>query len=171
MKNNYVFELDWLEFDYDALYRVCTTPPERDSGILPYQRHVDSDPYMKAVQEQYPFLGKLFNIYSVRNSLPVHIDAKRKSVVNIPVRNTSDSSTIWYEMEDKMMTVYDASKVAHIVQNPLKEIYRHTLNVPTLIDVTIPHSVENRSSEPRITISWGISDKIEYEQACRLFLG
>lgn len=170
MRNNFIYELGWAEFNYDHLYDICTDQVTYESRrLLPHQRRVSDDPYMSSLREKYPFLGSIFNIYYIKNGLPIHIDAKRKCALNIPIRNCEFSDTIWWKSIEEEKLQYDYTKVAHIVENSVEEIYRSTLSVPTLINTTIPHSVVNRGSGVRITISWGITWETDYEQACREF--
>lgn len=169
MRTDYFFELDWMELDYDSLYQVCLSPSKESRKLLPHQRYVSDDKYMQAIRDKYPFMGSLFNIYFIKNGLPIHIDAKRKCALNIPVKNTQDSSTIWYHNSDTIKTEYDPQMVVHTVKTTVNEECRMTLSKPTLMKIDVPHSVENKSREPRVTISWALPMDIDYEEACRLF--
>lgn len=169
MHNHYCLELDCMDLDYESLYAICYDPSSKSRNLLPHQRYVSDDKYMQRIRERYPFMGSLFNVYFLKSGLPIHIDAKRSCAVNIPVQNTENSSTIWYSHPESPSTDYDPKLVVYRISSKVNEEYRMTLRKPTLMNITIPHSVENRSPEPRVTISWGLSRDINYETACRLF--
>ncbi len=169
MNKDYCLELDCMELDHDSLLQICHNPSIKSSNLLPHQRYVSDDKYMQRIRDRYPFMGSLFNVYFLNSGLPVHVDAKRVCAVNIPVQNTENSSTIWYSLCEPIYSDYDPMLVAHRIKSKVKEEFRMTLMKPTLMNISVPHSVENRSGEPRITISWGLSRDITYETACRLF--
>ena len=161
MNNEYIFtptlDIDLEKIKEIALRRL-SMPIE---GMAVHQRNVSDEPYLVEVKEKYPFLGKIYNIYPTLADavIPIHICPGRGCGLNFPIQYTTESHTIFYKFitdnytslghEDK---VYDTFNPAHV-----EEVFRYTLEVPTLMNTRIPHSVISGPNEQRIILSWSIA--------------
>jgi hypothetical protein len=160
-----------IEFDYDYLTKlVYTSLPIH--GRPEHHRKVEHDEYMYNLRKKYPFFSSIYGVYRMTTGLPLHVDAGRQCTLNIPLSNCDTSQTVVYEPIDKS-TVYDSSKVIHEIsdRNNLVEIFRFSLNKPTLFNTTLPHEVVVKNNDERVSISWSISSDISFEECIRLFNG
>lgn len=131
-----------------------------------HQYMVMDYPYLQRIQKAIPILGWRWNIYKFppHKGLGVHVDARRKACINIPIRGFDTSVTSFYREQSNMATVYDPVKVLYNVQDSLEEVFRFTLRRPTLIRNTVPHSAY-AGDEERVIISWGLRDDIGFFEA------
>ena len=162
--NDYIFEFN-LPVDLEYFKTLGLERKDQTvSGILPHQRLVKDDAYMSEIRSLYNFLSPVYNIYSTRpfNSMPPHIDAKRKCAINIPVQNTENTDTVFYT-GDQMESEYVHACVYHLIKSPITETFKFSLSGPTLINNTVPHSVINNTDKERIIISWSIDETYTFE--------
>jgi hypothetical protein len=130
-----------------------------------HHRIVANYDYLREIQSQYPFLSDTYNIYTLpgNNNIPLHIDAQRSAAFNIPIKNTEESETIFYRYIDQPNLEYDAKNIFFRIKSEVEEIFKFTLITPTLINNSIPHMVVNKSSEPRIILSWSVKKEFKFE--------
>jgi hypothetical protein len=102
-------------------------------------------------------------------SIPLHVDANRGAAFNIPIDNTINSSTIFYEFVEDPIFEYDSKNIFNLVRSKVNEIFRFTLLEPTLINNSVPHMVVNNSNKARVILSWSIKKEYTFEQAKELF--
>lgn len=161
MHNEYVVELDW-DIDYTQLKEVVASAYGTTRN---HQHTIDAYPYLRQLQQQYPVLGHRWNIYKFApyTGLGVHIDAKRKACVNIPIEGTEESVTSFYHVAQNMDRVYNEQRVLYEIQTPLEKVFSFTLKQPTLLNNAVPHSVQAGSKE-RVIISWGLQG-VDFNQA------
>jgi hypothetical protein len=164
IKNNFICELD-LDLDMDYLSKIAMTSQQNDNSPA-HHRFVKDDIYLTQIKNKYPFLSDVFNVYThaAGYSVPIHIDASRLCAINIPICNTEDSSTIFYEKDDTAILEYESRRILNLVKSPTKECFRFTLLKPTLINTTYPHSVINNGSNTRIIISWSILKSMSFQE-------
>lgn len=157
-----------IDLDYDRLKKIATQS-KPISGRPNHHRLVEEDEYMLSIRQKYDFLSPIYNLYKLPNGLPVHVDAGRKCTLNIPLFNTDNSQTIVYEHSDEKTNLIE-DRVFHQFNNStgLVEIYRFTLNRPTLFNTTWPHEVRS-NGQMRISISWSLLSHISFEEAVELF--
>ena len=164
--NDYVYETN-LGVDLDYFKNLALSKQNKNvEGLMNHQRLVKDDPYMESIRKQYPFLSNMYNIYTTRefNSMPIHIDAKRKCAINIPIQNTETSDTIFYELSGIPELEHVPKFVYHLVKSTAVEVFRFSLLKPTLINNSVPHSVVNSTNKERIIISWSISDQYDFDK-------
>jgi hypothetical protein len=132
-----------------------------------HHRKVSNNPYLQEVQSKYPFLSDTYNIYTLpgKRIIPLHVDARRSAAFNIPISNTEESETIFYEYIDNSILEYDAKNIFNLVKSTVTEVFRFTLLEPTLINNSIPHMVINNSFEPRVILSWSICEEYNFNYA------
>ena len=161
MNNDFICELT-IDLDITVLEDKGTS-----TGLKPHQRAVSDNSALTKFQEQFPFLGPLYNIYvfPAQTGLPVHIDSARKCAINIPILNTLDSTTVFYKLEEPILLEHNQHRVYDKVLSNKIEVFRFTLEKPTLINNTIAHSSMNYSNEPRIILSWGLHNNIDFTTA------
>lgn len=169
MRNQFIFE-NILNLDIQYL-KSMIDKDERHVGLHKHHRAVKDDPYLTELKNQFPFLSPIFNVYkfSSGNGLPVHIDGARFCAINIPIYNTENSSTVFYDIDDKARLEYDEQRILHYVKGPVTEAFRFTLTQPTLINNTKPHSVTNTGTDTRIIISWSILKPMTFDQCVSFF--
>lgn len=131
-----------------------------------HQYMITDYPYLHKIQKAIPILGWRWNIYKFQpnKGLGVHVDARRRACINIPISGTDTSVTSFYRGRNGMATVYDPAKVLYNIQDQLEEVFRFTLRRPTLIRNTEPHSAY-AGSEERVIISWGLRDDLGFFEA------
>ena len=174
IRNEFVYELDInLDLDYitklvlkkqDETVKVEPVWPDiwianRDGfvkGKTGEHRSALDDPYMASIQQKYPLLSPVYNIYIVpaKIGIPLHIDKIRSCALNIPIQGTKGTDTIFYDS----------------VESPAIEKFRHTLIRPLLINNgPKPHEVTNNKDTMRITLNWSLNKGVTYEQAIEHF--
>ena len=160
--NDYIKELP-IELDIEKLKDVVNKAYGTSRN---HQYMVTDYPYLQQIQKAIPILGWRWNIYKFppHKGLGVHIDARRKACINIPISGLNGSVTSFYREQDFMDTVYDPAKVLYNIQDSLEEVFSFTLRRPTLIRNTAPHSAY-AGEEERVIISWGLRDDIGFFKA------
>ena len=130
-----------------------------------HHRSVSDHPCLQKIQSKYPFLSSIYNIYTLpgNRKIPLHVDAQRSAALNIPIENTEDSVTIFYEHVQDPILEYDSKNVYNLIKSEVTELFRFTLLEPTLINNSIPHMVINNSSKPRIILSWSVNKEFKFE--------
>ena len=78
-----------------------------------HHRLVSDHPCLQKIQSKYPFLSSIYNIYTLpgNRKIPLHVDAQRSAALNIPIENTEDSVTIFYEHVKDPILEYDSKKL------------------------------------------------------------
>jgi hypothetical protein len=111
-----------------------------------------------------------FYDFEPNRTLNCHIDSERSCALNIPLKGTSQSSTMFYNLPIDPALEYDHTRKLNWVNNYNKDdkVFEFTLERPTLINNSIPHSVKNGPSR-RIIISWSITKDINFEEAKEFF--
>jgi hypothetical protein len=162
MNNEYICELD--------IHLNFTDVNNNAYGLKPHQRFVKDNPNLKPLKDKFPFLGSIYNVYVFppKTGLPIHIDSFRKCAINFPISNTEDSITIFYKLDDPILLEHIESRSYDQVLSAKTEVFKFTLEHPTLINNAIAHSAMNFSDQPRIVLSWGIDNDIDFNTAKRL---
>lgn len=163
MNNEYAFtpniNLDLVQIRKIVLENLDSRIP----GMATHHRLVESSQYLTEIRNQYPFLSTIYNIYPTSQgyTTPIHIDSGRNCALNIPISNTENSHTVFYEAKDiKVEDIKD--RVYHKVLSSSTEVFRFTLLEPTVINTKVPHGVFDSGTETRIIMSWSISSEYTY---------
>ena len=161
-----------LDVDIECIKSIVLNNQfNRNSSSAKHHRLVSSEPYLTEVQRKYPFLTDTYNIYTTLpfSGLPRHVDAKRKCALNIPLKGTDGSETIFYSPIGELITKYDPVLIANIIVSDVEKIYSFTLTEPVVINNTIPHEVVNNSATTRVIMSWSISNDYTFEDVVEIF--
>jgi len=171
IRNNFICELD-ITISNKILKDVIDTD-QLVNGMFKHQRLVENNKHLANIRNQYSFLSPVYNLYKFEPEqiVPIHIDAGRFCAINIPICNTENSDTIFYEKNENAELEYDEKRILHYVKSPVKESFRFTLTRPTLIDTSFPHSVVNYGKETRIILSWSISKPLTFEEVSNKVIG
>lgn len=163
MINKFIYETD-LSLDMDKL-RKLVDEDEHQQMAYAHHRLVANNEYLSSIKNQLPFLSPVYNIYRFESGRVVrtHIDGDRYCTLNIPVYNTENSHTIFYENSDSYETEYDEKRILYYIKNPPEESFRFTLTKPTLVNTTYPHGVLNEGDKTRVIISWSILKPMKFE--------
>lgn len=159
MNNDYICELK-IDLNF-------TEVEANSTELKSHQRLVKDNHSLAELHSKFPFLGSIYNIYVFppKQGLPIHIDSARKCAINIPISNTLESATIFYKLEDPIILEHVEDRVYDKILSDSTEIFRFTLKMPTLINNTIAHSAINYSDSPRIVLSWGLKNNIDFNLA------
>jgi hypothetical protein len=168
--NEFAYQLG-IELDLTYLTDLILNKDVPKIGLAGHQRLVADDPYMLSIKEKFPFLSPYYNVYKNRpkTSIVLHTDAKRNCALNIPICNTTESSTIFYTLIGNPVFEYNARDILNEVKSPANEVFKFTLTTPTLINNTIPHAVEHWGTGVRTIISWSVEQTMLYSTAKDLF--
>lgn len=151
---------------------------------------VADTPYLKSIQDQYPWLDEWVDFFTTYPGLgyPIHIDntiADRRVVLNIPLINSARSYTNWYDIPDTAewtqsdpyaadkagKGVYTSTgkflKAASIETSPIPVYTLETVE-PVIINTKVPHDVKNKSGLIRVIASWHLHFK-NYDEAKTFF--
>ena len=84
-----------------------------ESADASHHRTVKNYAYLQSIQDQYPFLSDIYNIYTLppKKNIPLHVDARRNVAFNIPIKNTEKSKTIFYEYVEEPVFQYDNKNI------------------------------------------------------------
>ena len=171
INNDYAYELD---FDFDLVYleNLILTFVKKNKDLKRHQRLVSEDPYLNSVKEKFPLLSSIWNYYDILPyaRLAPHIDARRSCALNIPIRGTEGSSTLFYKPTADLNLRYDNERVLNWVNSDLEKVFEFELVKPTLIRNDVPHAVINGSSR-RIILSWSIVINYSFDEAKEFFQG
>lgn len=164
LQNQFIYETI-LDLDIQYL-RNMVEREDQSAGPHKHHRLVKNDPYLTEIKNQFPFLSPVFNVYKFPSGkgLPAHIDGDRFCAINIPIYNTENTSTVFYDMDETAQLEYDEHRILHYVKGSITEAFRFTLTRPTLINNTKPHGVINTSSDTRIIISWSVLKPMTFEE-------
>ena len=169
--NDYICELDLnIDIPYikDLVVRQLNVTKQ---GLAGHQRLVRDDPYLTSIREKIPFLSTTWNIYvtAPRARIVLHTDAKRNCAFNIPIANTENSKTNFYEFIEEPKLIYNERFVFSEVRSRVKQVYSYTAIRPLLINNSGPHEVVHDGPGHRIIMSWSIKQDITYFEAKELF--
>jgi hypothetical protein len=169
--NQYIKELD-IPLDYEYLKQLSLNKQENlIPGHRDNHRLVSANKYLSKIREKIPYLSPIYNVNHMpaNNLFPIHIDGDRPCALNIPIENTENSFTTFYEIRDNMEMVYDDYRILHAIKTPLEEKFRFTLIRPTIIDTSVPHGVIHTGTGERLIISWGFMKNVDFKKVCELF--
>jgi hypothetical protein len=165
INNDYVYELiDNFDTTYlkEIIHKMKT-----NYALLPHQNLVDHDSYLSSIRKKYPFLSSLFNVYQTApgRSIPLHIDSKRNCALNIPIMNTECSYTIFYKFKEDtdIELKHVPERVYDLIESPVEETFKFTLNKPSLVNNSVPHKMLNFGDKTRIIISWSVQEQYSFE--------
>ena len=169
--NDFVYEPS-IVLDMDYLKTMVAEQQYAiKQGLATHQRYVNEIPYLNSIREKLPFLSAVFNIYTTRPNagIVMHTDAKRSCAFNIPIANTENSTTAFYEFAEEPKLIYNERFVFNEVRSRVNEMFKFTLTVPTLINNSGPHEVKNLGNKNRVIISWSVEEGILFDEAKELF--
>jgi hypothetical protein len=157
-----------ISFDPDEIKKLA-----KKAILSPKPEHlklrqfmISEHPYLVDMAKKYPFLDQnIFNMYikPYRDFTSIHIDIRRRCALNIPVEHTEKSETIFYKpIEPLRLERLEVTGIDKVLSK-VEEVYRFSLSRPTLINTSIPHTVETFSEEPRIIISWTAIGNVSFE--------
>jgi hypothetical protein len=164
--NEYVFELDVL-FDTDKLISIINNL--KPNGHRPHQHRAADYEYTKQLYHKHrKILGSIWNFYLLKphTGFTIHIDAGRKTALNIPLYGHQGSYTSFYEMP-KDQLVYNEKVIGYEFSDTVNKTFEFTLTRPSFIRVSAPHSVMS-GNYPRLILSWGLT--VEFEEARSYFI-
>lgn len=171
MTNNaYICELD-INFDIEYLLNLISNY-KKDTTLLKHQRLVSADEYLTSLKNKFQILSPVWNFYDFEPNriLNCHIDSERSCALNIPLRGTNQSSTIFYNLPNNANLEYDDTRKLNWIDGCTEsdKVFEFTLTRPTLIKNSIPHSVTNGPVR-RTIMSWSITKDITFEEATDFF--
>ena len=156
-----------LNFDLDKIKDIVIKHMNLEiSGLATHQRRVRDEEYLVELQKQYPFLSGLYNIYTTPPNYltPIHICPARGCAINIPIIYTEDSHTIFYKIKDDAETKYIEDRIYKVIkEKDAIEVFRYTLDRPTLMNTQLPHGVVGGPLRPRTIMSWSVVLDSDYE--------
>jgi hypothetical protein len=158
-------ELDISKLQEIVFRNLATLEPD----LATHQRYVNKEPYLVELKNHYPFLSKLYNIYSAppSHTIPIHICPNRGCALNIPIQYTEDSHTVFYKsIDDNPSMSYSVPRIYHLIESEMIEVYRYTLLYPVIMNTKLPHGVFGGPKMSRIILSWSITP--EYEDTKKL---
>lgn len=152
-------ELAQVKFT-DIFAKICPEPLQSPNSYF----SIDEDITLKQIYSKYPFFNSEISLFCIEgsggkaNHWPIHIDAGRRSALNIPILNCDMQSITYFYDEPSLfknrLEVVPEYQIS-IVHGDLKQLDRFSLTVPTLINTSIPHAVHNNGSGYRVIMSWG----------------
>lgn len=171
IRNEFIHELD---IDLDMEYLTDLVMKKQDASVkgrADHHRMVCDDLYMMSIQNRYPLLSDVYNIYPLPPycEIPLHIDSSRSCAFNIPIQGTENTYTVFYEEAGPLKLEYDEKRIYNLVRSPVKEVFKHTLLRPLLINNTTPHKVINNKNTMRLTLSWSLTTNVTFQQAIECF--
>lgn len=141
----------------------------KEQGMASHHRFVEKHEYLLSLRKKYPFLSDVYNIYSTRQSIPtpIHVDKNRSCALNIPILNTDRSSTIFYQAD---VNGYEdiPERVYYLIKSEPNEVFRFTIDRPTLINTKVPHGVLGSGDKTRIIMSWSIFPEYSFDDVKKL---
>jgi hypothetical protein len=173
INNEYIFTPN-LDLNLDTIQEiVLRNIATRIPGMASHHRSVKEEPYLQTIHEKYPFLSGVYNIFDTKWDYvtPVHLDANRNCTLNIPVDNVQGSYTVYYKLEEPIVSEYIPKRVYHIIRSKYTESYRFTLDQPTVINTKIPHNIiHNNTTKDRIIMSWSINSNYTFEDIKKILI-
>ena len=125
---------------------------------------VESVDDLASLHRKYPFFNSEVSVFSIdggekeTSQWPIHIDAGRRSALNIPILNCDMQSTTYFYSDPQpfrnKMEAVPEYQIA-IIHGKLDIIDQFSLTKPTLINTSIPHAVHNYGKGKRTILSWG----------------
>jgi hypothetical protein len=174
MNDQYIFypsiPFDMVKITDIVTRRLTETLPGHPS----HQRKVAQEPYLIELKQQYPFFSDLYNIYTTPPNYltPIHICPNRGCTINIPIFYTEDSHTIFYEIKDNVEFTYVNERVYNVIkEEDAVEVFRYTLDRPTLMNTQLPHGVVGGPKRNRTIMSWSIRLDSDYATTKKLLGG
>lgn len=131
--------------------------------------------HLAEIKEKYPkFADHVKFMKSSKGSWPAHVDNHRLTAVNIPIANTLETVTRFYNggtltdsvkdwFGNELGTWYSNEYITYV--KDMDHEFDHVLTVPTIINTTKPHDLVNSGIAPRIICSWAYN--ATYEEAVR----
>ena len=136
----------------------------RNGGQPNNYLQVESINDLASLHRKYPFFNSEVSIFSIdggekeTSQWPIHIDAGRRSALNIPILNCDMQSTTYFYSDPQpfrnKMEAVPEYQIA-IIHGKLDIIDEFSLTKPTLINTSIPHAVHNYGKGKRTILSWG----------------
>lgn len=171
--NNYIYEInpDQIELDMDY-FSTLGLRLDKELEISKMRLDASEDSYTQFLYQKYPCLSPIINFYKFPSNwtLEMHVDSNRQCALNIPVKNTKDTDTVFYDFVEEPILEHNLIKKVHFVKSKVVESFRFSMTNPVLINVTNPHSVINSTQDYRISISWSMKPDITFEQAKSIFI-
>jgi hypothetical protein len=156
-----------LNFDLDRIKEIVKKHMKLEiPKYTTHQRRVQDEEYLIELQKQYPFLSNLYNIYTTEPNYctPIHICPARGCAINIPIIYTEDSYTVFYEIKEGAKTRYIKERIYEVIkEEDSVEVFRYTLDRPTLMNTQLPHGVIGGPLGPRTIMSWSVLLESDYE--------
>lgn len=155
-----------MDFDLKLLQEIATRNIDKlYPDLKTHQRKIDDEPYLVKLREKYPFLSRLYNVYTTSAGYltPIHICPGRGCALNIPVIYTEDSHTIFYELKGDVCKKYSEERIYEIIESDAVEVYRYTLDSPVIMNTQLPHGVVGGPKRSRTIMSWSIELDYDYE--------
>lgn len=166
MNNQYVFSPK-IDLDLDIIKNIAfRRRHQKNKNMATHHRLVCEESYLVEIQQQYPFLGNVYNVYHTPPGyeMPLHVCTDRLCALNIPIQYTEDSHTIFYDVGDNPKTIYDEDRRYHLILSEAREVFRYTLTEPVIMNTGIPHKVIGGPRMPRLIMSWSINFRTSYEE-------
>lgn len=162
MNNDYIF-IPKIDIDIDVLKRI-TNKRLRFwvPGLAFHNRLVKDEPELVAIKNKFPFLSEIYSIYWTppKHIVPAHIDI-RECAMNFPISYTEDSYTMFYKTLGKDSLTNNNKKNYLEINSDIEEVFRFTLEEPTIINTKVPHGMIGGPKRPRIILSWTIDTSFE----------
>jgi hypothetical protein len=174
MNNQYIFYPS-VPFDLDKIKDIIVRRLDEElPGLATHQRRISDEPYLIELQKEYSFFSKLYNIYTTQpgSETPIHICPGRACAINIPIFYTEDSHTIFYEIKKDLILTHITERIYDVInEEDAVEVFRYTLNKPTLMNTQLPHKVITGPARTRTIMSWSINLDSSYEKTKKLLGG
>lgn len=163
-----------LDFDLNKINQIVNRNLNKTvAGYATHQRLVQDEPYLVSLKEKYLFFSDLYNIYSTPPGYitPIHICPERGCALNIPISYTENSHTIFYEIKEDTKLTYVKDRIYDTIrEEDTVEVFRYTLDRPTLMNTKLPHGVIGGPLKYRIIMSWSIRLEYDYETVKKILL-
>jgi hypothetical protein len=175
MNNQYIFYPS-IPFDVEQIRDIVSRRlHETLPGYPTHHRKVADEPYLVELQKLYPFFIDIYSIYNTtpRRAVPIHTDSGRKCAVNIPISYTEDSHTIFYKIKEDIEITRIPERVYDVIkeEDVIEEVFRFTLDRPTLLNTRVPHNAIGGPLRNRIIMSWSVSLDYDYDTTKTLLGG
>jgi hypothetical protein len=172
MNNKYIFYPP-INFDMVKIRDIVSRNLKVEiPGLATHQRKIETEPYLLELQKQYPFFSDLYNIYATPPGYctPIHICPGRGCAINIPITYTEDSYTIFYDLPGNVEKIYSVDRIYEIIESDAVEVFRYTLDRPTLMNTQHPHGVVGGPKMTRVIMSWSINLEFDFETTKRILM-
>ena len=173
--NKHIYEIDLTKIDFDMDYLrdwVLKKPELHTPNVYKFVYEANQDPYTSLLYQKYPCLATQIIVYRFppKWTIGLHVDSNRLGALNMPVQNTENTETIFYEYVGEPVLELDPIKKWYNVKSKVIEVFRFNMISPVLINNSVsPHEVKNDTSDFRISISWSLSPEVTFEQAKAIF--